>query len=62
MADTRRAIEWEAGLRAPVSTWCASRPAADKGDWRIAVAEKKRSEAAFFVSRVLGRGSADEGR
>ena len=56
VADTRRAIEWEAGLRAAgfevvrVETRGAD---ADRGDWRIAVAQNDKPAASNFVSRVL---------
>lgn len=56
VADTRRALEWESGLRARgfdvvrVETTGAD---ADKGAWQIGVASGQKMEAQAFVTQVI---------
>lgn len=60
VADTRRALQWEAGLRAAgfdVARVETTGPDADKGDWRICVVEAQQQEARALVTDVV-RGDA----
>jgi len=56
VADTRRAIQWEAGLKTAgfESVRVETRGAdVEKGDWQIGVPERKAAKARLFVSSVL---------
>lgn len=60
VADTRRAEQWEAGLRAAgidVVRVEARGADADKGDWQIAVAARDQVAARALVAAVM-RGEA----